>query len=197
MNRQLTLITVTSSLALALYILISESSQLISPPPPDPFYRVKGGSWLGYRLGHVGSLLILAAQVYSIVKRLPPKYWKVTGGRRTWLKTHVALGSAGSVLVLIHSGLPFSFKYADPLRYLQLFSTLPTGLVGSSGLATWFLLLCLASGLTALYLSQRSSVVHIRCLRYWRTAHILFGAGLYLTGLTHLILVAWFKLITI
>jgi hypothetical protein len=40
---------------------------------------LKGGSWLGYRLGYFGTILLLVAQIYTVVKRLPFKraaHWR-------------------------------------------------------------------------------------------------------------------------
>ena len=166
------------------YFLALASPELLYSPTPVLLKSIKGGSWLGHRLSYVGALLILIAQLYSILKRLPIAPRRLV---RAWLRIHIILGIVGSLLIFVHSGLPFSFKYLNPIKYISLFSGLPAGLVGTAGLATWFLLVCLISGIVGRYLYPRSHVKKV--FRYWRRAHLVFAICLFITLVIHLTLV--------
>lgn len=186
------LITAILAISVVVFLLTLDLPTLLQPVPISVFRDVKGGSWLGYRLGYFGTIIIILAQLYTVVKSLPFK--RAFRWRSTWLKTHIYLSGIGSALVLIHSGLPFSFKYVNPFKYIDLFLGLPAGLVGFSGLATWILGICVLSGLIGRYLYTRVRVL-AKPFRYWRAVHIWLTISLYISGLIHIILVVLFKMV--
>jgi hypothetical protein len=152
---------------------------------------LKGGSWLGYRLGYFGTILLLVAQLYTVVKRLPFK--RAVHWRSLLLKIHIYLSCLGSAAVFIHAGLPFSFKYWNPFKYIDLLTGLPAGLVGFSGLATWMLAVCGLSGLIGRYLYARIRLV--KPFTLWRRIHVWLAVALYVCSLIHVTMVVLFKLV--
>lgn len=180
-----------------IYFIVADVSNILTPIPPDPLRSLKGGSWLGYRMGYYGTLLMVASMFYSVVKRLGPRYGRMLGGSRLWLQIHILLAIAGSLMVLIHAGLPFSFKYYDPFKYIRLAQGGAAGLVGFAGLATLIIPLALVSGFIGRYLYKRIGVGYRKVFRYWHTAHIMLTGGLYVTGVVHLIVVVWLRFVTL
>jgi len=156
---------------------------------------LKGGAPIGYKLGYLGAVIIVASQFYSIQKRLHPKYTRRLGGRRFWLRIHCLVDVFAIVMVSIHAGFPFSFTYADPFRHIRPLWGVK-GWVGVSGLATWFLLATLVSGLYGRYLHSRLDTEMVRWFRSWRLLHIVISTLLYTTGMLHLYISVWLKYIS-
>lgn len=79
---------------------------------------LKGGSQVGLGLAYTGSLLLVAAQFYTIVKR---SAWigfiKTVGGVRPWLSIHMTLSFIGLIAVLVHAGFPYQFNQHDLLDH--------------------------------------------------------------------------------
>jgi len=192
-----TVLLITLLILFIVYFIAADLPNILTPIPLDPFRGLKGGSWLGYRLGYYGTLIMATSMFYSIVKRLDPKYKQMLGGSRLWLQIHIILAIGGSIAVLVHAGLPFSFRYYDPFKYIRLFRGGAAGLVGFAGLATWFIPLTLLSGFIGRYLYKRMDVGLRRWFRYWHTLHIVLTAFLYSTGVTHLMVVVWLRFITL
>ena len=182
---------------LVIYFLAADIVNVLTPITQNALRSLKGGSWLGYRLGYFGTLVLMLSMFYSVVKRLSVKHIRFLGGRRLWLQIHIVLAIVGSTAILIHTGLPFSFRYYDPFKYIRLIQGGGAGLVGFAGLATWFLPLILISGFAGRYLLNRFDSNLRVWFRYWHTLHILLTAGLYVTGLIHLMVVVWLRFITI
>ncbi len=182
---------------LVIYFVAADIVNVLTPLPLDVFRGLKGGSWLGYRLGYYGTLVMVASMFYSIVKRLDIRYVRLLGGSGLWLQIHIVLAIVGSAAVLIHAGLPFSFRYYDPFRYIRLFQGGTAGLVGFAGLATWFIPLILLSGFVGRYLFKRFDAGLKGWFRYWHTLHIVLTAGLYVTGVIHLVVIVWLRFITL
>ena len=88
--------------------------------------------WLGRYLGIVGTLLVIGSFGYSLRKR---GVWARTELPRS-LRRHEQLAWAGSLLILVHSGIHFN------------------AILG--WLATWAMLINVASGLTGKYLLTRA-----------------------------------------
>jgi len=169
----------------------------LTPIPQDPLRGLKGGSWLGYRTAYYGTILLVASMIYSIVKRLNPRLCKKLGGRNLWLQIHIWLAITGSILILIHAGLPFDFKYYDPFKYIRLAQGGIAGLVGFSGLATLIIPFALMSGFIGRYLYGRVRQDLKSVFKYWHIVHIVVTGALYSTGVIHLIIVVWFKFVTL
>ena len=187
----LSLIITILAISLVAYLLLLDLPTLFQPMPMHVFKDLKGGSWLGYKLGYFGTVLILLAQLYTVVKRLPFK--RALRWRQLLLQIHIYLSAIGSVAVFIHSGLPFSFKYANPFKYIDLLLGMPAGLVGFSGLATWILAACVVSGLIGKYLYTQIRLA--KPFRYWRRIHIWLAIALYISSLVHITMVVLFKLV--
>jgi len=140
----------------------------------DAFKGFKGGSADGLLLAYSGSLSLVAAQFYTIVKRAgEPSYMRKLKGPKLWLDIHIALSFVGLVFVLVHAGLPFQFKYAALLGK------------GFAGMATWMLIVTSGSGVFGRYL-YRSLPTMQRQFRYWRQAHLLAVALLFFFAVAHM-----------
>ncbi|MFQ6134614.1 MAG: hypothetical protein ACE5KU_02215 [Nitrososphaerales archaeon] len=196
-RRRWVLVFILALMFFIVYFIVADISNILTPTPLDPFRGWKGGSWLGYRMGYYGTLLMVASMFYSIVKRLEPRYGKMLGGGRRWLQIHIWLAIIGSLMVLIHAGLPFDFRYYDPFKYIRLAQGGAAGLVGFAGLATLIIPFALVSGFIGRYLYKRAGGGVKRAFGYWHTIHIILTGALYVTGVIHLILVVWFRFVTL
>jgi len=145
-------------------------------------YTFKGGGSLGYKFGYVGSLILLLSMLYS---------FKISSrNKRKWLNLHCNLSIVGSILILIHSGFPFSFTFFNPFEHIKLGLGFE-GLVGVQGLATWFTLFVLISGIFGKYLYSKFLLSKI--FKAWLDFHVTLTGGLYVTGLFHLIISVYLK----
>ena len=179
------------------YFILADIANILTPIPQDPFRGLKGGSWLGYRLGYYGTLLLVTSMVYSVVKRLKPRQTRRVGGSRLWLNIHIWLAIIGSLMVLVHAGFPLDFRYYDPFKYVRLARGGVAGLVGSAGLATLIIPFALVSGFIGRYLFKRAEGDIRVVFGYWHVLHIILTGALYVTGVIHLILVVWFRFVTL
>ena len=139
------------------------------------FQGLKGGTVEGLLLAYSGSLLLVAAQAYTIVKRigvgsLIGKF----GGARLWLDTHITLSTVGFLFVLFHAGFPGHFRYSD------LFD------LGFAGIATWLLIGAAISGIFGRYL-YRNLPAWRRAFGYWKPAHIAVTGFCFVTAVVHMI----------
>ncbi len=196
-RRRAVLILVLMLIFIILYFILSDISSILTPVPLDPLSRWKGGSWLGYRMGYYGTLIIVLSMIYSIIKRLKPKQIINLGGIRLWLHLHISLAITGSIMVLIHAGFPLNFRYYDLFKYIRLAQGGVAGLVGFAGLATLIIPFILLSGFIGNYLFKYARGDVKRVFSYWHAIHIILTAFLYLTGIIHLILVSWYGFITL
>jgi hypothetical protein len=136
------------------------------------FEAFKGGTELGLGLAYSGSLLLLSAQFYTIVKR---SAWlgfiKRVGGVRPWLSIHIGLSFVGLLAVLAHAGLPYRFNSYNILDH------------GLAGLTTYLLVASAASGVFGRYVYKRLPAMK-RTFGYWKPSHLcitglLFGATIF------------------
>ncbi|MBI2184284.1 MAG: hypothetical protein HYU39_04910 [Thaumarchaeota archaeon] len=149
---------------------LSGSQQVLA----DAFKGLKGGSANGLLLTYTGSISLVAAKFYTVVKRVgTPTYARRMGGAKLWLSLHVGLSFIGLVLVLLHAGLPFQFKYAALLSG------------GFAGLATWLLIGVSVSGVFGRYLFKRLPMMQ-KEFRYWRQAHLVIVALLFMFAVAHM-----------
>ncbi|MFQ5710429.1 MAG: hypothetical protein ACE5GD_01480 [Candidatus Geothermarchaeales archaeon] len=155
----------------------------------------KGASPLGYKLGYIGTLLMIVAQIYSLRKRTPSKSAKTLGGVRRWLQMHCAADLVAPTLVLIHSGFPYAFKYMNPFRHINPAWGL-RGLIGVAGLAAWLTLVSTLSGFFGRHLYARLDPRARVWFKHWRRVHIALSASLYVTGILHLVIVVWLKIVS-
>ncbi len=187
MKHLLRIVTV-SLLILIVGWLLSLAIPVLSTPIKQTVFHldIKGGGWLGYRLGFAGSLLLLAAQIYSLKlqSRTPSKI-----SPKAMLDMHCYLSIAGSLLILVHAGFPFPALNIQPLEHIHLGRGLE-GLVGVQWLAAWFALILMVSGFYGKYLyGRRPPTGPFKPFKNWLIFHAVFSGALYVTGVIHLILV--------
>lgn len=128
----------------------------------------------GLLLAYTGVLFIIAAQIYTLVKRTgDPHLSKKFGGAKLWLTVHIILSAAGFLFIMLHAGFPYQFRYT---RLTQL---------GFAGLATWFMLITTASGVFGRYLYVRLPAMK-RAFRYWKPAHLITTGRTFFFALFHM-----------
>lgn len=121
----------------------------------------RGGENTDPTIAYVGVSMVLAAQGYTLVKRVGVPQWiRKLGGSGRWLTAHIGLSLGGLIGILIHSGFPFQFPY----RSLAIF--------GWASLATWLLILTTISGVFGRYLYKHLPAMK-RAFRVWRPAHVV------------------------
>lgn len=151
---------------------------------------LKGGSPIGYKLAYFGTILLVTGQLYTLRKGMTRVPHSRVGSRTSWLRAHCYLDMAGALLLLMHSGFPLSFRYANPFPYLRPNWGL-IGLVGIQGFAAWLVLVTMISGLVGEQL--RTNALGNRLLRPWLSTHILLTCLLFVFGIIHLFIVLWLK----
>jgi hypothetical protein len=126
-------------------------------------------------LAYTGSLLLVTAQFYSIVKR---SAWigfiRSVGGVRPWLTIHITLSFIGLIAVLVHAGFPYRFNSHDLLDH------------GLAGLTTWLLVASAASGVFGRYIYKRLPAMK-KTFGYWKPSHLLITGPLFLAAIIHMI----------
>lgn len=88
--------------------------------------RPNGGSWLGYTLGTIGTLLIVWLALLGIRKRA------MTRGRwslKAWTSAHVYLGLSLIVIATLHTGFQFGVN-VHTLAYLLMMLVILSGIYG-------------------------------------------------------------------
>jgi hypothetical protein len=138
------------------------------------FEGLKGGSQVGLALAYAGSLVLVLAQLYTIVKR---SAWigfiKKVGGVRPWLTIHIALSFIGLIAVLLHAGFPYSFNSRSLLDH------------GLAGLTTWLLIASAASGVFGRYIYKRLPAMK-KVFSYWKPSHLLITGLLFFAAIIHM-----------
>jgi len=161
------------------------------------FRMLKGGTSLSYKIAYLGMVLLILAQLFFIQKRLSvvKTIRNRFGTQKSWLWVHCGLDIVAAILILIHSGFPFSFTYANPFKYIHLELGL-RGLVGFQGLAAWMVLLSVISGFFGKYFFNKLNLRRRFIFRRWRFIHLTISVILYVTGTVHLVLAVWFRYIS-
>ncbi len=88
------LMRIATPLAIA-FFLAAAAVVVLNPP-----YR--SGDEIGYPMGLVGGIMMLALLLYPLRKRLP--ILRAAGPMKPWFQAHMALGILGPVLVIFHTG---------------------------------------------------------------------------------------------
>ncbi len=96
------------------------------------------------------------------------------GTVKAWLSLHVYLGLLGPLLVLLHAGFPFEFKYAELFK------------AGLAGLSTYLMLIVVASGFIGRYLYRRMDERGRKLFRRWRSVHVPLVGVLFFVILLHI-----------
>ncbi|MEM4312334.1 MAG: hypothetical protein QXX95_08090 [Nitrososphaerales archaeon] len=180
--RPIRIIVVSLLFTIAIYLLYLATPALFISITFFSFLSLKGGGSLGYKLGFIGSLMLLIAQSYSF------KIFSIKGKNiaKSWLNMHCYLSITGGILILIHSGFPFSFTYANFFSHIYPGRGLE-GLVGVQGLAAWLILVLIFSGIYGKYLYGKINL-RWKPFRHWLLFHITLTGVLYVTGIVHLII---------
>jgi hypothetical protein len=94
--------------------------------------RHNGGTWLGYLLGTIGTLLILWLTMLGIRKRRrTDKAWSLKG----WTSAHVYLGLSLVIIGTLHTGFQFGWN-VHTLAYALMMIVIVSGLFGIFAYAT-------------------------------------------------------------
>ncbi|GBC70647.1 hypothetical protein HRbin02_00415 [Candidatus Calditenuaceae archaeon HR02] len=149
----------------------------------SPSYLVeefRGGGVIGYRYAYVGAWMIILSQLYVFAKYLV-KYFRVRIKLARWLDIHCTLNVTGFVLVLIHAGFPYAFRYWEPFTRLEIFGGLE-GLIGIRGLLTWLLISAFISGMLSRYGGS------LRLKRILSKVHVYSVLSTYVSASIHILL---------
>ena len=114
-------------IALLICLLAILSYGLIDVQP-----RPNGGSWYGYTLGTIATLLILWLAMIGVRKRA------ITRGRwslKAWTSAHVYLGLSLVVIATLHSGFQFGWN-VHTLAYALMMLVIASGVYGMAVYAT-------------------------------------------------------------
>ena len=134
--------------------------------PKEKRVKLKGGSPLGHAIGILGTILIVFSQIYSIRRRDLISF----GSKKSWLKLHFYFGILGAVLVLIHAGFPYEFKFLEIKK-------------GSLGVLTAYLMIIVvSSGFVGKFLQNK------RYFKAWRKLHAQLVTLLFALIFLHIIL---------
>lgn len=138
----------------------------------------RGGEDTDPTIAYVGLTLVVAAQGYTLVKRIGvPQYIRKLGGSGAWLTAHIGLSLGGLIGILIHAGFPFQFPY----RSLTIF--------GYAGIATWLLILTTISGVFGRYLYRHLPAMK-RAFSVWKPMHVVETGLFFLFTFLHIWTVA-------
>ena len=94
--------------------------------------RPNGGSWLGYTLGTIGTILILWLTMLGVRKRRMSRgAWSL----KAWTSAHVYLGLSLIVIVTLHTGFQLGWN-VHTLAYALMMLVILSGLWGIAAYAT-------------------------------------------------------------
>lgn len=159
---------------------------VFSKKPPrnfwkDPIKKLKGGNPYARMVALSGSLLMIVAQFYSVVKRSGLVWMRRLGGLKTWLNIHIILDFIGPALVLIHAGLFSEAKFTDMGWLLHNFRNFTAGIPAILAPAI------IISGIIGRYLYNRLPMMQ-KWFKWWRIAHLAFTAIFYVFGIIHILI---------
>ena len=141
----------------------------------DAVRGLRGGSTGGLTLAYFGVLLLVAAQVYTLVKRTGDSVLsKKMGGAKLWLNIHIVLSLAGLIAIALHAGLQYQFRYDRLFNHAY------------AGLAMWLLLLVTVNGVFGRYIYRRLPAFK-RAFRVWKPLHLAMTGTLFLFALIHIV----------
>ena len=79
------------------------------------------------------------------------------GSIKTWLNLHTYFGLIGVLLVLLHAGLPFQFRYAA---------------FNAGTVSTYLMIIAVVSGFIGRYLYRLMDERGKKIFKYWRDVHV-------------------------
>jgi len=157
----------------------------LKKPPKDfwnnPISKLKGGNPYALSLALGGTVFMVVAQFYSVIKRAGRLWVKRLGGPRTWLTIHMFLDFVGPMLILIHAGLLSNPKFVN-LNWLD--ESFQNSVAGIPAILAP---IAMASGLFGRYLYRRLPTMQ-RQFKHWRSIHIALTAIFYVVGVTHILI---------
>lgn len=92
----------------------------------EPMQPANGGTWLGYTLGTVSTLLIIFLMWFGIRKR---RYKSSMGTVQGWLSAHVYLGISLITVTTLHCGFQFGWNI-HTLAYMLMVTVIVSGMYG-------------------------------------------------------------------
>lgn len=146
-----------------------------------------GLAWVGLYLGPIGTILLLLSLLYSLRKRKLIR----AGSPKALLSLHESLAWAGSLCLVLHSGIHFSAV----LPWLALGAML---IVVASGLTGAVLMRRAIETLTARETTPDSEdnrvldAVTVDIMRQWRVIHMPLNAIFLALALVHVAAIAFF-----
>ena len=93
---------------------------------PSTQVKPYGGSWLGYTLGTIASLLIVWLMLLGLRKR---RYSSRLGSVQGWASAHVYLGTSLIILATLHCGFEFGWNI-HTLAYVLMMLVITSGFFG-------------------------------------------------------------------
>ncbi len=94
------------------------------------------------------------------------------GSIKTWLNLHSYLGLIGFILVMLHAGLPFQFRYNE---------------FGPGTISAYLMIIAIISGFIGRYLYKRMDDGEKKIFKYWRHVHISLVGALFFSIAMHII----------
>ena len=79
------------------------------------------------------------------------------GSIKTWLNLHTNFGLIGLLLVMLHAGLPFQFRYAE---------------FNAGTVSLYLMIIAVISGFIGRYLYRRMDEKGKKIFKYWRDVHV-------------------------
>ena len=79
------------------------------------------------------------------------------GSIKIWLNLHTYFGLIGLLLILLHAGLPFQFRYAD---------------FNAGTVSLYLMIIAVISGFIGRYLYRRMDERGKKIFKYWRDVHV-------------------------
>jgi len=93
----------------------------------EPLGEPNGGTWLGYTLGTIATLLIIWLTLLGVRKRA---YHSNVGTVKGWLSAHVYLGASLVILATLHAGFQLGFNI-HTLAWLLMMLVIISGFFGT------------------------------------------------------------------
>jgi hypothetical protein len=94
------------------------------------------------------------------------------GSIKTWLDMHTYFGLIGFLLVLLHAGLPFQFRYVH---------------FNPGTVSTYLMIIVVVSGFVGRYLYRLMDEGGKKMFKYWRDLHISLVGALFFSIAIHII----------
>lgn len=94
------------------------------------------------------------------------------GSIKTWLNLHTYFGLVGLLLVLLHAGLPFQFRYTA---------------FNAGTVSTYLMIIAVVSGFIGRYLYRFMDERGRKIFKYWRDVHVPLLGLLFVSIAIHIL----------